>query len=248
MVPNVSNINNFTPVQTSLVATSIPDTAALRVPVTNVAPTVSSVQVNNNASSNNGGVFSFETSAAVSAGTIPSVPPANLRAGLAGGAPATFLAQLIGQDVPVAFQQSVASVLAGYEQLAALSFVKYKPSNASLPPPPPIGVFGRILQQQKAVALVSPVPLRSSLPPQATDIESAVAISASPPAAIILPRPVEVANKPIVPAEEFADEVVDVPALAIVPSPSPQLSVAYSATVARNNNNALAFGSLGESV
>src|SRR5262249_48662103 len=86
-----------------------------------------------------------------------SVPVVSGDAGSTSGASgsintsAAFLAQLIGQDIPSDVQSTLSGVLAGYEKMVATTYVKYKPSDATHPPPAPSGLFGRLLQEEKSV-------------------------------------------------------------------------------------------------
>jgi hypothetical protein len=148
MFPVVANSSATAPAPPTLVATSLPENFAQRVPYTNVSPSVSSVQIRNNASGN-GSYASVDYVAQLSVpviegegatGAVDSVASSKI--------PAAFLAQIIGQDVPPSLQGALSNVLASYDQLVVNSFVKYRPSNAQLPPPPPSGVFGKILAQE----------------------------------------------------------------------------------------------------
>ncbi|MDE3038675.1 MAG: hypothetical protein KGJ21_09545, partial [Pseudomonadota bacterium] len=75
------------------------------------------------------------------AATIPNI-----------NAQATFLAQLIGQDITI--PPETAGILVQYEKLDAYSQVKYKPSNAQKPQAAPSNVFSRILQEEHAAPVV----------------------------------------------------------------------------------------------
>src|SRR5690348_10236021 len=101
MLPVVPNVTNYT-LPTPIVNTTVPGTAVAHVPYDNVAPSVSSPQVDNNARGNS------------SAANLPSAPPApsaelpaltlyspvltEAATGFNPGAQATFIAQLAGQD------------------------------------------------------------------------------------------------------------------------------------------------------
>jgi hypothetical protein len=153
---------------------------AERVPATNVPPSVSSVQVSNNARGN-GSYAPIENTAALSVpvvsaetggGTAGSITSSNI--------PAPFLAQIIGQDVPVALQNTLSNVLAAYDQLVVNSFVKYRPSDATVPPPAPAGVFGRLLaQEQPSQPVAQPQPSVAE-PPQQQAQQPAPPVQAEP--------------------------------------------------------------------
>ncbi len=148
MIPIAGSIVPVNPVQTPIVNTMLPGATILHVPVDNVAPPVSNAQVHNNSRGNGGSAKpQGESAPIVLTGTnvtfaLAQGDPANI----APAAPATFIAQLISQGVPIT------GLLLEYEKLISFSNVKYKPSNAHKPPPPPAGVFGRILQQEKTAA------------------------------------------------------------------------------------------------
>src|SRR5688572_30150488 len=117
MLPAVANISPTAPATTSLVATSLPENFAQRVPYTNVSPTVSSVQINNNARGN-GSYVAVEN---VASYAVP-VTDGDAATGTAGGVtptkiPAAFLAQMIGQSVPPAMQGVLSHVLGAYDEM-----------------------------------------------------------------------------------------------------------------------------------
>lgn len=157
MIPVINTAVNIPPAQTVLVATPLPDTNTLRVPFDNVPPSVSNAQINNNARGNGAyaAVESVDYAVPVTSASAPAAAPG--QSSIAPGIPAAFIAQLVGQQMPVALQGALGGVLAEYEKMIVSSFTKYRPSNASLPPPPPSGVYGRILQQERA-ARVAPAP------------------------------------------------------------------------------------------
>ena len=155
MLPIVANIYSTNPIQTPLVNTMLPGATVAHVPYDNVAPSVSNAQVENNTkgSSEAAAVTTGDQPPPEEAYAAPS-PAAGDPANLGTVAQATFLAQLMGQDGSPATQ----GILVEYEKLVSISNVKYKPSNAMKPPPAPAGVFGKILQQEKAsVRAVQPV-------------------------------------------------------------------------------------------
>jgi hypothetical protein len=160
MIPVVATITTPTPTAPSLVATPLPESFAARVPYTDVPPSVSSVQINNNARGNG----SYVAIEGVPQYAVP-VAEGDAADGAIGGIvsskiPATFLAQIIGQGVPPAMQSALSNVLAAYDQLVFNGFVKYRPSNATLPPPAPASVFGKLLAQEQP----APQPVRVEAP------------------------------------------------------------------------------------
>lgn len=178
MIPAAAIVNNPAPAQPSLVATPLAGNFAQHVAPSNVPPSVSSVQINNNARGN--GSYTPVTQIAQLA--VPVVDGDAMTGAIDGMAsskiPATFLAQMIGQEVPPALQGTLSNVLAAYDQLVANSFVKYKPSNATVPAPAPAGVFGRILAQDQP----APQPARvEAPPPQPVQVQQSQAPQATPP-------------------------------------------------------------------
>lgn len=193
MFPALVNVTNIAPVPTALVATPLPDSAALRVPFDVAPPPVSSAQVNNNARGNNSYI-------AVENGPGLPVPVANPDAGPASRAAAiasapvsaTFLAQLIAQNVPTALQGTFNGLLSEYEKIVANSFIKFKPSFASLPQAQPSNSFESLLKQQAPAEAVPVTPRAQTpeAPPPATS-----APPRAPEAAIVLPQPVRVSKE-----------------------------------------------------
>jgi hypothetical protein len=227
-----------TPAPATLVATSLPENFAQRVPSTNVSPSVSSVQINNNARGN-GAYAPIENGAGLS---VPVIA-ASGEVGTSGNptpsasVPAAFLAQLIGQQVPASLQGTLSSVLVAYDQLVANSFVKYKPSNATLPPPPPSGVFGKFLAQENPPAPVAVSQPAVAEEPQQLELPVVAPVEAAAPIAtqqsapeqqveaqIALPQPKEIAETKK-PTEQLA---------AKQPRPSSaKVAVAYLMSAAR---------------
>lgn len=207
------------PAQPSFVATFIPgNNAVLHVPYDNVAPSVSSVQIQNNARGNSAAPPPAGQPA-VSAAPAPAVSAALATASgsLAAGAGVTFFAQVIGQGASLEAQ----GMLVQYEKMVALAQVKYKPSNASLPPPEPAGVFGRILQQEKAAPPLRIIEQKPAPPAEPATISQAAAVQARPAAAP--PRTTRAETPKIEHAPEAKS--TNVPAVA---------ASAYAATARRN--------------
>ncbi len=148
MLPAVSSAPVIPPAPV-IVATTVPGSNVLRVAPDNVAPNVSAVPVGDNTHRN--------------ASAASSTPPATTTSTMASGfsslvafldgtpsslslnASTTFMAQLMSQDS----SPYARSVMSEYEKLVALSQVKYKPSNASLPEPEPSSVFSQMLKQEQ---------------------------------------------------------------------------------------------------
>lgn len=188
MIPVAGSIIPTTPIQTPLINTALPGAAVVHVPYDNVAPSVSSGEVNNNARDNSGGILpAEEEAAAITEGNYAATRlPAGDAANIAPAGQATFIAQLLSQGTPIS------GVLLEYEKLISFSYVKYKPSNAAKPAPPPAGIFGRILQEEKAAP--PRVQARTEAPPAAVE---KVDIPAAPPAKdIAAAAPVTAASPP----------------------------------------------------
>ncbi|MDX1974629.1 MAG: hypothetical protein SFT92_03020 [Rickettsiales bacterium] len=210
MLPVVANIVNPTPVQTNLVATPIPDNTALRVPVDNVPPSVSNAQINNNTRGNGNAVVikAEQATATTTEGDAFIVPTArSLSNGSHDNAQTGFITQILSQDELAAQPPAVLkSILEQYEKIVVRSYVKYKPSNATLPPPPPPGILGSVLLQQQ---------------------DSAPAVDNRPTEELL-----EVAQENRAASQSFINENEIV---SLVKSPVPALAAsAYAATSARN--------------
>lgn len=138
------------PAPPSFVATPIPGNQTAHVPPDNVSPPVSNVEIRNNNKGNGGGTTAAPPPQSAAIPLAPAINiPAFLRVSsptLGAGASTAFVTQMIGQDT----SQAAKSILVEYEELIALSYVKYRPSNATLPPPEPVGLFGKLLQQEKS--------------------------------------------------------------------------------------------------
>ncbi len=177
MLPLINTtLTSVTP-QPSLVATPVPESNTLRVPPTAVAPPVSSAQIDPNASGNNQllpqttGTPS-SPSAAIAQSLV--VTANNLSPGAPIGAPATLLAQMIGQNLPPEAQNMLRGVLNEYEKIIVNSYVKYKPSNASLPRAEPAGAFSQMLKQITSPAQEKPAPVRAASPANTAQTETDV--------------------------------------------------------------------------
>lgn len=223
MLPVSSSVTIPLPSQT-LVATPLPDNNTLRVPVDNVAPPVSNAQINNNARGN-----SSEASAQAEGGSL-SVPvsqnsasPIFVPSGASSSsANSSFIAQLVSQEVPQNLQSELQGTLAAYEKLAAISYVKYKPSNAALPQAEPTGVFGRLLQQTRSepvVPLEHEAPVVQSQPSVAENIQTQANSASVAPAVSVQ---VETQTQPV----------------ATIQLPKVPQTLAYTATIVRNNTDA----------
>jgi len=171
MFPIATATPTTTPAPPTLVATPLPENFAQRVPVTNVPPSVSNVQISNNARGNGfyapientGGLSVPVVSGEGGTGTAGSVT-SNI------SVPAPFLAQLMSQQVPPALQGALSNVLLSYDQMVRFGIVKHEPSLATLPPSPPAGVFGKILAQERVMRPVAETPPPVAQAPQPTEV------------------------------------------------------------------------------
>jgi len=131
MFASIANIS--IPAHINLVATPLPNSVALRVPSTNVSPTISSAQIDNNASGNSNFIPQKTTasSLAIPLQTSSAFSAQNyVLSGTSGGAvQAGFLAQLASGDS----SPEVDKIFVQYEKLVKYSTVKYKPSDAGKP-------------------------------------------------------------------------------------------------------------------
>lgn len=234
MMPLVNNASSFlTP--PPLVNTTTPGTTVAHVPYDNVAPSFSSAQIDNNTRGNS------SPAAAPPQQAAPLPPPAenaspfslaltNAEGNFSTAAPATFLAQLMGQDL----SPEARSVLVQYEKLVNIGNVKYKPSNAQKPESEPTGVFGKILQTERASG-PRPAPELAS-PLLAAQAPAPQNVSAAVSAAVQDIQQLQRNNKSTPPAAE--PELLDTPTVAASPitRPTPRLISAYAATASRLGN------------
>ena len=183
------------PVTPSLVATPLPGNNAVRVPSTDVAPSVANVQVDNNSQSNRNFTARIETQAP--APTLAddnqfsvSYPPAASR-GIS--AQTTFLAQLAAQDTSAPAKV----ILVQYEKLLSLGAVKYKPSDAGKPSIAATNLFNSLLKSSAPAAPQNdnpaPAVIEQPAPAPANDnVVKDVALQAAPqPVAAVPARPVQ---------------------------------------------------------
>ena len=184
MLPVIANIPVVLPTQPTLVATPMPNAAAVRAPYDAVAPSVSNPAVGDNKQGNASVASAAQVavSAAVSADVPLSVPiPASFSTNSASlSAGAMYATQDMAQnsdDAPVFLQ--------AYEKMVALSEVKFKPSNAGVPEAQPADVFSRVMQQDRAAPRPAPI---------AHAVETQVASSEV--AAHSAPAPVRTPGKP----------------------------------------------------
>lgn len=134
------------PTQVSFVATPLPGTAALRALPDAVSPSVSNAALGPDYKGNGG--YASENAPAPSA-TTPApasvlnmlIPASFSTASASLSASAMFATQLLAQDA------SGGEILASYEELVAAAQVKYKPSDATLPPPAPNNLFAKMLAE-----------------------------------------------------------------------------------------------------
>lgn len=198
MLPVVASTNTFS-FQTPLVNTTTPGTNITRVPYDNVAPSVSSAQVDNNTQGNNTIVSSSnqqapasETAAAAEEGASGFLNQIqrSVSASLSSGVQSTFVAQLAAQDS----SPETNGILVEYEKLVANANVKYKPSNAAKPQDGPSSVFGRILQSEKPAvqANEAPAPRLEAVASASNNQAASEAIETAP----IEPRQQVRPNKP----------------------------------------------------
>lgn len=201
-------IGSTIPQPVTLVSTALPNSIALRVPYDNVSPSVSSAELNNNASGNRTNLpkteAGFQTSPAqpeieniASQKTYPSASNNSVQT--------NFLAQLAAGDI----SSEVRGIFAQYEKLVSFANVKYKPSNAGKPVDP-VGIFKTLLQIEKE----SPT----------TPVENTVEIT-----------PLDISeNIVIAESKGVAPEILN---QEIVAPTEPQLpTIKYNETIARNNN------------
>ena len=231
MLPVINSAPVITPAPV-IVATTVPGNNVLRVAPDNVAPNVSAVPVGDN--TRRGGGAASPAPASTSATTTASGFSALIAflgsspSSLSLNASTTFMAQLMSQDnSPYA-----RSVMSEYEKLVALSQVKYKPSNASLPEPEPSSVFSQILKQEQQ-AKSSPQPALMTQAMTASAQQNGLgstAVKAAAPLKETSPASANTADAPEQ-AESQPSELV-APA---APMPSRPMIMAYLATISRND-------------
>lgn len=201
MIPSVTIATSYVPTPPPVVNTTVPGSAILHVPYDNVAPSVSSVQINNNARGNSTATPSNAPAEELVDNSGEETAPQRNTARSGGplaSAQTTFLAQLAGQDNSP--QSNV--ILVQYEKLIAYSNVKYKPSNALKPEAEPAGVFGRILQQEKTGVPVQ----EASRPAPAPAADQARIAQSAPVAEPQLAAPAPQRAKPAARTREAANE------------------------------------------
>jgi hypothetical protein len=152
LLPAVPSTVSYIPPQAPLVNTAMPGSDVARVPYDNVAPTVSNVQIDNNARGNNAYASAASANALAETGGDFELGSPAMRSGSPLGMPTAFLAQLLGQTLSAEMDSVTQSLLVEYEKLVFLSNVKYKPSNAFKPPPAPLSIFDGVLRETRAQA------------------------------------------------------------------------------------------------
>lgn len=151
MTPLVVNTQITGPTQVPLVATTLPGTSVLRAPLDAISPMVPDPKIGPDAKGN--GIYTARPAAqAVSAPSTLSplsfLVPASFSTNSASLSVNTmFAAQSLAQEGSVANEY-----LPVYEELAAASQVKYKPSDATLPEPAPNNLFAKMLAEEQQVA------------------------------------------------------------------------------------------------
>lgn len=154
MFASLGNTINFLTSPT-LVATTLPNSIALRAPYDSVAPSVSSAKLDNNASGNSISLpKSDESQLPVPANiaTEKSFLSTNTNsASFAANAQTAFLTQLASGDI----SPEVYGIFVQYDRLISYANVKYKPSNAGKPVDP-VGLFSALLQLEKENSVNSP--------------------------------------------------------------------------------------------
>ncbi len=148
-------IGSTVPQPLTLVATALPNSVALRVPEGNVAPSISSAELNNNASGNRNALPKADIQALPvvtnSAGEDFSVATNSNAPAYNSSSQTAFLAQLASGDI----SPEVHGIFVQYEKLLSYANVKYKPSNAGKPVEP-VSVFSTLLELEKADSNYTP--------------------------------------------------------------------------------------------
>lgn len=156
------------PATTTLVATPLPNSIALRAPYDNVSPSVSSSQLDNNARGNRNSLPKENASQTVivnsSAENFSASSSQTNSTSYTANAQTSFLTQLAAGDISA----EVRGLFAQYDKLVSYANVKYKPSNAGKPVDP-IAIFKTLLQLEKESASHNlpdefPLDLPSDLP------------------------------------------------------------------------------------
>jgi hypothetical protein len=156
MFASIGNIALIPP-SLNLVATALPNSIALRVPYYNIAPSVSSAKLDNNASNNNTAALKtnhLQLSALENnAATKFSLNINSNSISFTANAQTTFLTQLASGDI----SPETNGIFLQYEKLLSYADVKYKPSNAGKPAAP-TNLFKTLLQQEKVGGVELPAP------------------------------------------------------------------------------------------
>jgi len=228
MLP-VATITAPVPAPATLIATALPDSNALRVPADTVAPTVSSVSVDLNASGNSAPqpIISAQTPAPAAIASNDNAPlfAGALDAGSSPAAQAAFIAQLVSQEIPPAQRSAYSGVLEQYEKIVANSFVKYKPSNAGIPQFTPEHAFQQTLHEESApVRFEAPQPPPQAAPEPQPQAEPAPVQQTAP---VVNRSPLRTSRAP-------QPDLSGTTKLDITPTPAPAASSAYAASSALN--------------
>ena len=149
MLAIANSIVSYSPLPSAPVNTTLVAGSVVPVPYQSVAPSVSSVQIGNNARGNSTAVPTAAANETPEAPEQVEAPLLSARAlaqtgGAIANAPTVFLAQLAAQEQ----SPQARGILVQYEKLVAFSNVKYKPSDAFKPEEEPAGVFGRLLHNE----------------------------------------------------------------------------------------------------
>lgn len=232
MLPVTPNVTSYT-LPPPIVNTTVPGTSVAHVPYDNVAPSVSSAQIDNNTRGNSNApaqsapppppALTTETTGYTPLASFTSAPAAGL------GAQATFIAQLAGQDL----SPESKGVLVEYEKMVANSNVKYMPSEAFKPQMEVNSLFGRILQNEKAQQSQAQQIQQAQTQAQASEI---TAVSNSAP--VVEARPVARSAKPQAnaveaEAESTSNDSAPASEVTYVAPPTPRYITAYQSTATR---------------
>lgn len=176
MITHIGNNVNI-PMPVTLIATALPGSLALRVPYDNVSPSVSSSQLDNNASSNNNYLPTANVPPNAAGDYSPEITAVQLQLKQSTyntTAQTGFLAQLAAGEI----SPEVRGLFAQYDKLVSYANVKYKPSNAGKPSEP-VSMFKTLLQiEQESQSHDTPISFPQ--PPQkntASDIPKTEPIS-----------------------------------------------------------------------